>query len=127
MLRLWADRKLPQWYYYLTGGATLLPAIKKNLGPENGEAPEVRPVAVGDVLRRTFERAVWRRSSPAITAALLPQQLGVGLPSGCQKQIWIAHLLQEMASLGTEDENWDLSRFASWVFVKLDQKNAHNS
>ena len=84
-------------------------------------------MAVGDVLRRTFERAVWERSRPAITAALLPQQLGVGLPSGCQKQIWIAHLLQEMASLGAEDENGDFSRFANWVFVKLDQKNAHNS
>ena len=58
----WANLRLPPRYYKLTGGATLLAAIKTQ--PEDGEVPRCRPVAVGDVLRRTLERAVWKELGP---------------------------------------------------------------
>ena len=138
----WANLRLPPWYYKLTGGATLLAAIKTR--PEDGEVPRCRPVAVGDVLRRTLERAVWKEFRAPIVKALLPQQLGVGVQSGCQKQIWIARSLHEMivkANQHETDEDGEMEPeavegggnqqdehrdMADWIFVKLDQKNAHN-
>jgi hypothetical protein len=89
---------------------------------------------VGDVLRRTFERAVWRASRTAIVTALLLQQLEVGVRSGCQKQIWIARVLHDMITRAverreSEDAEADpaLLDMADWIYIKLDQKNAHNS
>ena len=137
----WAKGRLPAWYYHLTGGATLLAAaVKKHRA--DGEAPECRPVVVGDVLRRTFDRVVLLQSWRAVVPALLPQQLGVGVPSGCQKQIWIARILHDMITAAAErekevieadtqadgdtDQHADFDT-ADWICMKLDQKNAHNS
>ena len=55
-------------------GALLLAGIKKNDG--------VRPIAVGDFLRRLAAKCLVKLGAEAALKALDPHQVGVGIPGG---------------------------------------------
>ena len=108
--------KLPPYYYQLTSGATITPLVKK-LPDDPTHTPECRPVATGDTFRTLTDRFVVTEHKRAIIDKVAPQQLGVGVRAGVLIQIWGAKLTIE----DTRQERGD------WIYVKLDQKNAHNS
>ena len=57
-------------------GASLLPCKKKNGG--------LRPIAVGEVIRCLVSKCAAKLVLPEALEILMPQQLGVGVPSGCE-------------------------------------------
>ena len=57
-------------------GASLLPCKKKDGG--------LRPIAVGEVLRRLTSKCAARAVLPDALQILSPLQVGVGLPTGCE-------------------------------------------
>eukprot|EP00873_Tetraselmis_striata_P018658 jgi/Tetstr1/438922/TSEL_027430.t1 len=79
----WADYaqtgRMPGWFNRLFASARLVEPVKK-LG--EGRAPDVRPVAVGEVERRAAERAVVYNMKEAYVSVLAPSQLGVGISAG---------------------------------------------
>jgi hypothetical protein len=85
--------------------------------PEGNEPPQCRPVAAGDIERRVSDKVIFTEAQNAIRTQLLPQQLGVGIRAGVQLYIWAAKLELEMCLRDGSDQ----------IFIKLDQKNAHNS
>ena len=72
---LCAGKVPPDVIPYLCG-ALLLPCLKKNGG--------LRPIAVGEVLRRLTSKCVTRAVLPEANNILSPLQVGVGLPGGCE-------------------------------------------
>ena len=85
--------------------------------PPPGEVPQCRPVAAGDIIRRVTDRVVFEEVKPIIAAQLQPQQFGIGVKSGIQAYIWAAKMEVEQS----------LREGSDHIFIKLDQKNAHNS
>ena len=57
-------------------GASLLPCTKKNGG--------LRPIAVGEVLRRLISKCISSAVQNEASRILSPLQLGVGVPGGCE-------------------------------------------
>ena len=60
-------------------GATLIASLKKNGG--------VRPIAVGEVLRRLVSKCLMSVILPQAIKCLSPVQLGVGVPGGSESII----------------------------------------
>ena len=67
--------KAPQTVIPYLCGASLLPCKKKDEG--------LRPIAVGEVLRRLTSKCAARAVLPDALKFLSPSQVGVGLPGGC--------------------------------------------
>jgi len=76
------------------------------------EAPEARPLGMGDLLRRMIEKALVRDHADAYREFFYPQQVGVGVRGGAAL---IVTAVREL-----------LRRNPSFVVVRLDLKNAYN-
>ena len=88
-------------------GATLLALHKKSGG--------LRPIAVGEVLRRLASKCLANSVRSQILSSLSPLQMGVGVKGGCEAIIHTASLL-----LASKDTN------ICWTLL-LDFSNAFNS
>ena len=88
-------------------GAPLYPLRKKTGG--------IRPIAVGEVLRRLVSKAACVYGTPIASNEFMPHQLGVGIPDGA---VAIVHSLNHLVRLKGQDENM--------VLLKVDFTNAFN-
>ena len=96
---------LPESIKQVFFGATLIPLHKKGGG--------VRPVAVGQTLRRLVAKCVASQVTHSLGMELAPQQLWCGVPLGCETAAHASRLfLQNMTS--------------THLLLKLDFKNAFN-
>jgi len=107
--------RFPPWFYALSAQASLIAPIKLEAPPQpDGSAgvPDVRPIAMGNVLRRLITRAAMRHFTPLINAYLRPAQLGVGESrAGAKLAIGLNLLLQARPE---------------FVLVKTDIRNCFN-
>ena len=92
---------------HLAGGT--LHALPK---PQGG----VRPIAVGEVLRRLVGKLLCQHAREAARAQLAPLQVGVGVPSGAEAAV---HVTRHWLHTNSGSENT--------VLLKLDLRNAFNS
>ena len=90
-------------------GASLLACNKKNGG--------LRPIAVGEVLRRVTSKCVSRAVQDDAIEILSPLQLGVGISVGCESIVHSVASLQEDTSVPPD----------SWCALLVDFSNAFNS
>ena len=98
----------PEIASYLCG-ATLLAVKKKNGG--------LRPIAVGEVLRRLTSKCLSRAVQSDAFDVLTPLQVGVGVKAGCEAVVHsVAHIL----------ERGDLPVRSRWILL-VDFSNAFNS
>ena len=88
-------------------GATLLACRKKNGG--------LRPIAVGEVLRRLTSKSLSTVARQTVINSLYPLQLGVCVRGGCEA---IIHSASQLMSSTPPDQRW---------FLLLDFHNAFNS
>ena len=107
----YANAELPAWFYYAFTTVKLVAPIKKAAASED-EAPDVRPIGIGECLRRAIHSCVIAQCKEALGEHLWPQQVGVGVPGGISKLVFGARL--------------QLEARPDWVVVKIDLKNAHN-
>ena len=89
--------------------ATLFASKKKDGG--------LRPIAVGEVLRRLTSKCIARAVRDDAFRALTPLQVGVGIPVGCES---VVHAVNHVL----EDSN--ISSDSKWSLL-LDFSNAFNS
>ena len=89
-------------------GATLLPCQKKNGG--------LRPIAIGEVLRRLTSKCLSLLSCSDAVMSLTPLQLGVGIKLGCEA------ILHSVSSVVGDISSPELDR---WTLM-LDFSNAFN-
>ena len=95
---------------YLAGGnLTALNKLKE------GSAYDIRPIAVGEVLRRLTGKCLCTLTKHKATEFFQPLQFGVACPSGTEKVI---HGLRTCI-----EEHWEDDDFA---VVKVDMRNAFN-
>ena len=87
-------------------GATLIPLAKKDGG--------IRPIAVGQTLRRVVAKCMRGRVMHSVGGDLAPLQLGCGVPLGCEAA---AHATRQFLHHMPPDH----------VIAKVDFKNAFNS
>ena len=89
-------------------GASLLALKKKDGG--------IRPIAVGEILHRLCAKCLCRLSSQKATSLLIPLQVGVGVPGGCEA---VSHALNgSVASVGDP---------TSLAILQVELKNAFNT
>ena len=109
LTQLWVGGLLPQSHASAWGGATLVPLRKADGG--------VRPVAIGDTLRRLVGKALL--STPEArkqVAALQPVQAGLGVPGAA-----------ESIGMGLQSLVNTLGPQSSWVVLQVDIANAFNT
>ena len=94
--------------HLLFGSGARLIALKK---PEGG----VRPIAIGEILRRICSKIVNTHLVPKCRPDLLPEQVGVGVKSACEIAI---HATRDVLEKHKDDN--------SMVLVKVDLTNAFN-
>ena len=90
-------------------GASLLACKKRGGG--------LRPIAVGEVLRRLTSKCIYKSVRLDAINLLSPLQVGVGIPVGCEAIIHSVMQVQDDAAI-PPDERWSLL---------LDFSNAFNS
>ena len=96
----------PEYARPIFFGATLIPLKKKDGG--------IRPIAVGQTLRRLVAKCLSRRVAVTVGADLVPLQLGCGVPLGC-----------EAAAHATRQYLHHMPQYH--LLLKLDFRNAFNS
>jgi hypothetical protein len=101
---------LPTWFYLFFSHVKLVAPFKQQTSP--GASPEVRPIGIGECLRRTITRAVIADRKEVLAGHLLPQQVAVGVPFGIGLLVFGLRAMLEM--------------HPDWVVVKLDLRNAYN-
>ena len=89
-------------------GAILLALKKKDGG--------IRPIAVGEILRRLVAKCLCRLSSQKAASLLVPLQVGVGVPGGCEA---VSHALNGLVAT--------VSDTTSLAILQVDLKNAFNT
>ena len=105
----WVKGLLPQRQAYYWSGANLTPLAK----PDGG----VRPVAVGETLRRLAGKALLATAvAKAQVADLQPVQVGVGVRAAA-----------ESVAMGVQSIVDALSHTNDWTILKVDLSNAFNS
>ena len=87
-------------------GASLSALIKKSGG--------IRPIAVGNTLRRLSSKIVCSRLVPELSKMLSPLQVGVGVPGGAEAAV---HAIRQFVNK---------DHFSPKTLIKLDFKNAFN-
>ena len=88
-------------------GDSLLALKKKDSG--------IRPIAVGEILRRLFAKCLCRLSSQKAASLLVPLQVEVGVPGGCEA---VSHALNGLvASVGD----------TTLAILQVELKNAFNT
>ena len=77
---LYLNGDLPKWYYYVTSAVTMVALIKPAKTPlPEGAAPDVRPVAMGEVWRRAVVSCAVGKENVAIGASYEGIQVAVGV------------------------------------------------
>ena len=108
VVNLLADGRVPEVVASHLCGATLL-AVKKKKGG-------LRPIAVGEVLRRLTSKCLSRSVLSDAIDILAPLQVGVGVKAGCEAIIHsVAHILEKQ----------DQPSLSRWVLL-VDFSNAFN-
>ena len=107
LITFWARGLAPASLAPWITGAPLTPLRKRDNG--------VRPVAVGETLRRMTGSMLLARNKTAIRTLLLPHQLGVATSSGCEA---IIHAARHFADTHGNDD-----RIA---MLQVDLANAFN-
>ena len=105
--QLCAGQAPPSATPYLCG-ASLYPCQKKSGG--------LRPIAVGEVLRRLTSKCISRAVQPEVSRILPPLQLGVGVPAGCEA---IVHAVSNVLADSTTSP-------ADRIILLVDFSNAFN-
>ena len=95
---------------FLAGGCLI--ALNKN---KEGCPPDIRPIAVGETIRRLTGKCMCALVKDKATEFFQPLQLGVACHAGAEK---VAHALR-----GCIEEHWMDEDF---VVLKVDMKNAFN-
>jgi len=109
LARLWVEGSLPVHHGPVWCGANLIPLVKRDNG--------VRPVAVGDTLRRLVGKVLL--ATPLAreqVGALHPVQVGVGVRNATES---VAMGMQSLAST--------LAGATPWAALQVDFSNAFNS
>ena len=106
------NNELPGWYYRVTASIRLIALIKRP-ATTAGELPALRPIGVGETLRRAVNHAVMADAAPAFARRLFPLQVAVGVPGAASLLVNWAHVL--------------LGLHPSWVLIKIDMANAFNT
>ena len=101
--RFWARVTVRKYFQFII-------AVKKKNGG-------LRPIAVGEVLRRLTSKCLSRAVHSDAFAVLTPSQLGVGVKGGCEAVVHsVAHIL----------DREDLPSLSRWILL-IDFSNAFNS
>ena len=108
VMTIYIQGKAPAALAPLFASAPLIPLMKKD--------DSIRPIAIGETLRRLGSKILFRRSLNKATAHLSPFQLGVGISNGIEA---IIHGLNRLLN----DDH--LPREA--VFLMIDFSNAFNN
>ena len=95
---------------FLAGGCLI--ALNKN---KKGCPPDIRPIAVGETIRRLTGKCMCALVKDKATEFFQPLQLGVACHAGAEK---VAHALR-----GCIEEHWMDEDF---VVLKVDMRNAFN-
>ncbi len=106
----YANAELPAWFYYVFCSVKLVAPIKEPAACPSS-APDVRPLGVGECLRRAITRAVVNDGKPHLASHFWPQQVAVGIESGLTLLIFGVLGLLEL--------------HPDWVVVKVDLYNAY--
>ena len=102
---------LPAWFYYVYTTLKEV-ALIKSAGSAEGSAPDVRPIGIGECLRRAIHTTLASDHKGDFAEHLFPQQVAVGMPGGISKLVIGVRLIMEVNP--------------TWVIVKIDLKNAYN-
>ena len=111
IVNLMASGKVPEPVATFLAGGRL---IALNKGKE-GNPPDVRPIAVGETLRRLTGKCICAILRDKISSFFQPSQFGVACKAGVEKSV---HSLRRCI-----DENWLSGDF---VVFKVDMSNAFN-
>ena len=93
-------------------GASLLPCKKKNGG--------LRLIAVGEVIQRLVSKCAAKLVLPEALEILVPQQLGVGVPSGCEAIVHAVASLHDDRNIPQEKQFILLIDFSN-AFYSVDR------
>ena len=107
----YANAELPACFYVVFCAVKLVAPIKKMPESEGG-VPDVRPLGLGECLRRAINAALIAELKPACADFLSPQQVAIGNPSGISLVVFGVRALLEL--------------HPDWVVVRLDLWNAFN-
>ena len=105
------NAELPPWFYVAITTVKLVAPIKKP-GITPDAAPDVRPLGVGECLRRAIHSALVTQYKPVIGEHLWPQQIAIGIPGGMSRLFFGVRFVLEV--------------HPEWVLVRIDLRNAHN-
>ena len=108
---LCAGRAPPEVVPHLCG-ASLFACKKKGGG--------LRPIAVGEILRRLTSKCISRGVQAEAFCVLTPLQVGVGVPVGCEAIVHAVAHVQEDANIHPE-ERWTLLLDFSNTFNSVDR------
>ena len=75
------NHELPAWFYRVTAAARLI-ALSKGPPPALGQVPPLRPIAVGDNLRRAVTKSVVRAQKEVLRDHFWPEQAALGVSGG---------------------------------------------
>jgi hypothetical protein len=109
LVNAWARGEVPVQYRQYLAGASLSALPKPN-------GPDLRPVAVGETVRRCAAKALWEIAKEEAKARLEPIQMGVGTLMGAET---LVHVVRDW--LFAHRENGDK------VLAMLDLSNAFNA
>jgi hypothetical protein len=84
----------------------------KTLPSNDSDAPDARPLGVGECLRRAINTALLADLKPACADYFWPQQVAVGVPGGISLLVFGVRAL--------------LEQNPGWVAVRIDIRNAYN-
>ena len=115
MLNVSAERyinaEFPPWFYAAFTAFKLAAPIKA-LPFETAAVPDVRPLGIGECLRRVVDSTLLADLKPACAEHFWPQQVAIGIPSGIGLLIFGFRELLEL--------------HPDWVLVRIDLRNAYN-
>ena len=107
----YVNAELPDWFYAVFTAVKAMAPIKKE-ATSVGEAPDVRPIGIGECLRRCIHSALVSQYKPLLRDHLWPQQVALGVEGGLSILVFGLRLALEV--------------HPDWVVVKMDMRNAFN-
>ena len=107
----YVNAELPPWFYLVFCSVKLV-GLVKTPDTSSSQVPDVRPLGLGECLRRTIHSAVVSQYRNTLSSHLWPQQVAVGVPAGISLLVFGARALLEL--------------HPDWVIVKIDLRNAYN-
>ena len=109
LARVWISASLPAHHAGMWCSANLIPLVKKDSG--------VRPVAVGETLRRLVGKVLLSSSHAKLQVdGLRPLQVGTGVRNAC-----------ESVAMATEALATQLDPSSGWALAQIDFRNAFNT